>query len=230
MAVLDWAKTASWSIPEVEKAARAGNWGLIEARSKSLKKNWDLGVQKMAFLGIKDQNGASGKFQGLLTLSAPKVNTTTITKFIKDMNVTELKAFIADIVGQYRKNSNFTAWPTTFIIPENDWNGLPAQASADFPVISTKKLVLEALKDAVPNGGFKNILPLSYANADKSPDGKNTYALLNYDEESLRMTIPVDFTTTVPNTLNGFQMQYVAYGEATGVTSLKPREILFFKF
>jgi hypothetical protein len=226
--VFNWAKSIGWNIMELNQASKAGNWDIVAAKEKARKKNWDLGIQKVAFLGAKDLNGSAGKCQGLLNMTGVKKDTTIINKFIKDMSPAELKVFVSKIIGEYRKTSKFTAWPTHFIIPENDWNGLTSQASSDFPIKSTIELLQEAFKAAVPNGRFKSILPLSYGNKELNPMGVNRYVLLNYDEESLRMDIPVDYTVTVPNSLDNFSMQNVGYGQFTGVVPYRVREIEYF--
>jgi hypothetical protein len=42
------------------------------------------------------------------------------------------------------------------------------------------------------------------------------------------MQLPVPYSTTVPNSLDNFQLQDVAYAQFTGVQALKPREIIYF--
>jgi hypothetical protein len=56
------------------------------------------------------------------------------------------------------------------------------------------------------------------------------YTLLNYDEEALRMDIPVDYTNTLANSLDNFNFQNVAYGQFTGVVAYRPLEIFQFGF
>ena len=55
----------------------------------------------------------------------------------------------------------------------------------------------------------------------------DTYVLLNYDEETLNMQIPVPFQTTTPNSMDGFSLQDVGYMQYTGVAAFRPREILY---
>jgi hypothetical protein len=57
---------------------------------------------------------------------------------------------------------------------------------------------------------------------------KNRYTLLSYDEDSLRMDIPVDYTNTLQNTVNGFNFQSAAYGQFTGLKAYRPKEMLYF--
>lgn len=229
-----WAKEITWSIPELEFAARSGNWNIVASKEKSRKTNWDLGIQKVAFLGADGNNGSGGSCCGLLNQSSVNINTTVITKAISSMSAAELKIFQAAIVNAYRANNNRTAWPTHFIIPESDYLGLASQASADFPIKSTLQLLEEAFKVITNNPAFK-ILPLAYADSAyhttaSSIVGKQVYMLLNYDEDSLKMEIPVDYTNTLANSLNNFQMQNVGYGMFTGVQVLRPLEALYFQY
>jgi len=232
--VYDWSKTIQWSLIDLQKAAKSGNWDLIAAKERSRKKNWDLGIQRVAFLGARGQNGIGGKCLGLLNQDGVNIDTTTITKAISSMTTTELKTFTAKVVEAYRSNSNRTVFPTHFIIPESDYNGLASQASPDFPIKSTLQLLEEMFQVICQNKSFR-ILPVAYADAAYHDDvegitGQQVYTLLNYDEESLRMDIPVDYTNTLANSINNFNFSNAGYGEFTGVLAYRPLEMLYFNY
>jgi hypothetical protein len=225
--IFNWAKSIGWSIFELEEASKSGNWDLISAKEKSRKKNWDLGIQKVAFLGAAGQNAASGSCLGLLNQAGITFNTTLVTKAINTMSPTELSTFQQNVIAAYRVNCNYTAFPTHFIIPESDYNGLVAQASPTFPMKSMIQLLEEGFQVITRNKNFK-ILPLAYADVANSGGvlTKQTYTLLNYDEESIRMDIPLDYTNTLANSINNFQFQSVGYGQFTGVLAYRPLEML----
>lgn len=232
--VFNWAKNISWNIFDLELAAKSGNWDLVTAKEKARKKNWDLGIQRVAFLGARGSNGSSGSCLGLLNQAGVTVNTSVITKAISSMSPAELKVFCAQIIEAYRTNNNRTAWPTHFIIPESDYNGLASQASADFPIKSTLELLEEMFQTICRNKAFK-ILPLAYADAAYHSDvtqivGKQVYTLLNYDEESLRMDLPVDYTNTLANSLDNFMFQNVGFGQFSGVLAYRPLELMYFQY
>ncbi len=232
--VFNWAKAIGWSIFDLEQAAKSGNWDIVSSKEKARKRNWDLGIQKVAFLGLDGQNGASGACLGLLNQSGVTVNTAIITKAISTMTPDELKTFQQAIVNAYRANCNRTAWPTHFIIPESDYLGLASQASADFPIKSTLQLLEEAFQTTCQNKSFK-ILPLSYADSAYHEDvtgidGKQVYTLLNYEEESVRMDIPLDYTNTLANSIDNFSFQNAGYGQFTGVLTYRPLEMLYFTY
>lgn len=224
--VLNWAKSIGWSLFDLQLAAKSGNWDLVTAKEKARLKNWQLGIQKVAFLGSSD-----GMAKGLLNQVGIETNTTFISKPISAMTTVELKAFCAGVLDLYRANCNRTAWPTHFIIPESDYLGLASPASADFPIRSTLSLLEETFQVMTKNAGFK-ILPLAYADAayNTALINKQCYVLLNYEEESLRMDIPVDYTNTLANSIDNFSFQNVGYGQFTGVMAYRPKEMLYFRY
>jgi hypothetical protein len=233
--VNNWAKEIGWTIFELEQAARSGNWDIVAQKEKARKRNWDLGVQRIAFLGANSNNQVGGPILGLLN-QGPTIttNTSVITKAISSMTSAELKTFQATILKTYRANCSFTAWPTHFVIPETDYDGLAAQASADFPVKSVLALLEEAFKLTTRNPNFK-ILPLAYADAGNHASvegiaGKQVYTLLNYDDESIRMDIPLDYTNTLANSINNFAFNNVGYGQFTGVLAYRPAEMMYFTY
>lgn len=227
--VYPWAKSIGWSIFDLELAAQSGNWDLVTAKERSRKRNWDLGIQRISFLGAKGQNGAGGGCLGLLNQAGVTINTDLITKPISEMTPTELKAFCASIIEVFRSNCNRTAWPDRFSIPESDYNGLATQASPDFPIKSTLQLLEETFQTITRNKGFK-ILPLAYADAAYNDLGKQRYTLSRYDEESFRMDLPLNYTNTLANSLDNFSFQNAAFGQFTGGLAYRPLEMMYFDF
>jgi Uncharacterized protein conserved in bacteria (DUF2184) len=225
--VFNWAKNISWSLPDLALAAKSGNWDLISAKEEARKKNWDLGLQKIAFLGL----AGSTSITGLLNLSGVTSNLTRITKLINSMTAAEFNTLIQGIIQDYRSNAVNTVYPTHFIIPETDYNGLASFPDSTYPLKTKLELLTEAFKIITMNPNFK-ILPCAYA--DKANNStlfnKNRYVLLNYDARSVRMDIPVDYTATLANSVNNFQFQNVGYGQFTGVNAYRPLEILYFDF
>lgn len=232
--VFNWAKAIGWSIFDLELAAKSGNWDLVTAKEKARKRNWDLGIQRVAFLGARGQNGSGGACLGFLNQPGITINTTVITKAISAMTTAELKIFTTALVDSYRQNNQRTAWPTHFTIPESDFNGLASQASPDFPIKSTLQLLEEMFQVVCQNKGFK-ILPLAYCDAAYHADvasiaGKQVYVLSKYDEESIRMDIPVDYTNTLANSLDNFSFQNAGYGQFTGVLAYRPLEMMYYQY
>ena len=50
---------------------------------------------------------------------------------------------------------------------------------------------------------------------------------MRYDEEVARFEIPVDYTVTVPNSIEGWTIRNVGYGQHSGVLTARPQEILY---
>lgn len=223
--IVNWAKSLNWTLYDLQLASKSGNWDVVTAKETSRKKNWDLGIQKIAFLG----SASDSAVLGLLTQSDVNSNTAAITKYIKSMSDSEFEAFIARIVQDYRSNASQTAYPSHFIMPEADYNGLAVATSETYPLKSKLERLLESFKLITMNPNFK-IMPLAYADqANNATElNKNRYTLLNYDADSIRMDIPVDYTATMANSINSFQFQNVGYGQYTGVKAYRPKEVLYF--
>lgn len=225
--VYNWAKNISWSLPDLALAAKSGNWDLIAAKEEARKKNWDLGLQRVAFLGIAGNTNVTG----LLNLSNVTSNLTRITKTISSMSAAEFNTLIQGIIQDYRSNAVQTVYPTHFIIPEADYNGLASFPDSTYPLKTKLELLTESFKTITMNPSFK-ILPCAYADPTNNVAyfNKHRYTLLNYDARSVRMDIPVDYTATLANSVNNYQFQNVGYGQFTGAVAYRPLEILYFDY
>ena len=175
-------------------------------------------------------------FPGLLTQSSSLVNSdlTTITTSISNMTPAQFASFVAAVVASYQSNCAYTAMPTHFVIPQDDWLGLATPVSSSYPFNSKLEYLKKAFAEIVP-GGIK-ILPSVYSmpaynlSVVNAGTGLHRYAMYRYDAESIRMDIPVDYTVTQPNTLNNFQFQDAGYGQATGVGVYRGLELLYFDY
>jgi hypothetical protein len=149
------------------------------------------------------------------------------------MSASEFAAFVQAVIGAYRVNSAYTSMPNAFIIPEADFTGLAAPVSETYPMNTKFDYLLQVFRMITGKPDFK-ILKLAYAdqanNATVSGLNKNRYTLLNIDEDTVRMDIPVDYTNTLQNTINGFHFQNVGYGQFSGVQAYRPLEILYFDY
>lgn len=221
--VINWAKGLSWNLFEVQQAAKTGNWDLITEKEKARKTNWDLGIQKAAFLGV-----ASVGAKGLLNQDGVTSDITTITKPIKAMSAAEYQSFVGSIYAAYREHCDYTAEPDVFIIPESDYNGLAAAVDPNFPIKTKLEYLKEAFRLIV--GHEVEIKKLAYADAARSGLAVQRYVLLHKDADSLAMNIPVDYTATLANSINGFHWENAAYGQFTGVKVFRPKEVLYFDF
>ncbi len=234
--VNNWAFQNGWTVFDLEQAAKSGNWDLVAAKEKSRKRAWDLGGQRVAFLGAIGQNGSNGPVQGLLTQAGVTQNTTLATLSLAAMTYTELDAFVQNALQDYRANCNYTAYPSHLILTEKAFNGLQSQVNPEFPVKSKLQYILESFKVLTHNDAFK-ILPLTYAQATIAsqygvtlPFANEMYVMLNYDEDSIRMDIPLDYTNTLANSVDNFMFQNVGYAQFTGVLAYRPAELFYFGY
>lgn len=222
--IVNWGKKISWDLFSVNTAAKAGNFDIVLAKEKSRKKNWDLGIQKVAFLGSATMPGV----KGLLNQDGVTRNADLIQQPLSGMTAAQLATFASNVATAYRRNAEYTAKPTHFVIPESDFLGLGSPASAEFPMI-TKLEVLEKALKKVFGEAFK-ILPLAYGDRAVSGLAQNVYAMYNADADSLEMNIPVQYTATIANTIDGFTWTNTAYGQYSGVKAYRPKEMLYFVY
>ena len=231
--VLNWAKATGYSVFEIEQALAANNWDMIESKHRARKKNWDLGIQKLAFLGLLSDNT---NFPGLLTQSSSLVNSDLVTlqESISSMSSAQFGTFVSLVLASYQSNNGYTALPTHFLIPQSDWLGMASPVSTTNPFNSKLEYLKKAFMELVPGG--ITMLPSIYGQPSfnsaivNSGTGLNRYAMYRHDAESLRMDIPVDYTVTQPGTVNNFQFQDAAYGQATGLGVYRGLELLYFDF
>jgi len=227
--VQNWAKGIQYTIFDVEQALRANNWDIIERKHAARKKNWDLGIQKIAFLG----SDSDTRIPGLLTNTSINTNTSLITSPISQLNAAGLQTFVTTLIQTYFANTNSTAMPNRFVIPYGDWTGLPALTTGTvgtYPVPLIEYLTKAFQMAVAPMEKDFKIMPLAYCDAANNPAGLHYYMLYRDDAESVRMDIPVPYTTTQANSLNNFAFSDTAYGQYTGTNVYRNLEVLRFQY
>ena len=225
MPVRNWRKKVNWTLFEIQQAAVASRWDPVEAKMRSLKKNWDLGIQELAFLGRPGDTVMTG----LLNNAVVTINTTRIKKAISSMSAAEFSIFVGGLLADYYSNSNSTVLPDTFVMPTADYLGLGVPVSSTYPNISMLEYFQNMLKKMTANDNFK-ILPVAYATAanSRSDFTKDRYVLYRRDPETLSLSIPVDYTMAEPRTVDSMDWLQLAYGQYSGVLVNRPREMLYY--
>lgn len=227
--IVTWAKGYDYSVPEVNKALALNNWDVVSAKMRALKENWDLGIQKTAFLGISSNNT---NVPGLLTqTSLTASDTTTISQNISTMSYSQIQTLVSVMLENYYANSNYTVLPDAWEIPMNDYLGLGAFINPQYPTRTILSFLNEWCKEMTGNPNFL-IYGLAYGMAANnagyvSTAGKNRYVLYRRDPETLRMDIPVDFILGAPNTADNFMWNGVGYGQFTGCVVFRPPEVYY---
>lgn len=226
---MNWEYGLKWNVWDLKFAAKSGNWDIVTEKEIARKRMWDLGLQRIAFLGAQGQNGVGGNCLGLFNQPGITTNTSLIKKPISSMDVDELQTLAQGLIQSYQANCNYTKMPSRFIVPQSDWNGMAAFNSPQFPILTIKGLLEKMFQDITLNPNFK-ILPNAYAGTTLSGFGYQQYTLLNYDPYSLFMSIPLMYTSTLANSLDNMNFQSVAYGQHTGCLVLKPLELMYYTF
>lgn len=226
-----WVGGYQYSVLELEKALRADNWNVQEAKHKALVKRWQLGLQRIAFLGsYTDPTGVPG----LASNASVNVNASLIGSNISSMNYTQFATFVAAIMQDYFANSNSTSYPTHFAIPQSDWNGLAVAVNAQF--WNAGGTMINVLRDAfVQVTGNPNFMIYPCAYLDKANNvgvwtalGTYRYILYRKDEETAVMDVPLDLTQLAPNTSDNFLWNGVSFGQFTGVQIIRVPEFRYY--
>jgi hypothetical protein len=227
--IYSWNRGYQYSLFEVRKAIAGDNWDPIAAKYETLTKNWQLGIQAIAFLGLlTDPTGGPG----LLSQSGVTVNLSVITQYICTMSPTQLATLVATILGAYFSNSNSTVMPDHFAIPMQDWLGLGAPWSPQFPNVSILEYLEKAFKMQTKKANF-TIYGVAYADQANNAGvwatlGTNRYCLYRNDPSTMKLYLPVDLLINAPATANNFQWQGVSLGQFTGLQVYRDPEVLYF--
>jgi hypothetical protein len=220
-----WLKGINWNIIEIKQSAQFKRWDAIEGKMKSLKKDWDLGIQEVAFLGHPTESTLTG----LVNNSGLTPNTTFITTSISSMTTAEFKSFVAGLLKIYWTYCNKTTMPDTFAIPMTDYLGLGDFVS-DLDVRMSKIEYLEKMFIKITRNPNFKIQGLAYCeggvNSSRGID-KDRYILYRNDPETLRFNLPVDLTMFAPDTSNQIQWAQAAMAQYSGCLITRPKEVLY---
>jgi len=222
--IVSWNKAMNYSIIEVNQAAK-GNVDIITEIENARKKNWDLGIQRVAFLGSK----VKPDILGLYTGESVSANNTFITAPISGLTADDFQTFVADLLKLYAANVSYTVKPNRLVMPEADFLGMAAAASPSYPLID-KLTYLENAFKRICGGDFK-IMSTAYGNKSQMITAGVTgyrYILYRDNPDALEFNIPVAYTSTSFASANGFDFENVAMGQFSGVYFKRPLEAMYF--
>lgn len=201
--------------------ANAVNFSYIEEQETARLKTYQLGIQKVTFLGTTD-----GLNTGLLNNSDVTINTSLLPAAIGSLSVAQLFNFAATAVSTFWTNSNSTTFPNTLLMPTQDLGGIATPVSQSYPVGETKREIIErAFKAAGAPQDFK-ILHTAY-NKTAGYNGTSRYVLYNRDPEVLKMYLPKPYTPYPFFQTGALDMISDAEAQFTGVWVKRPKEILY---
>lgn len=220
-----WKKGLSYNIVDVEQANQAQVVNLIEEKEKARKKNWDLGIQEIIFLGSKTNKA----IKGLLNQDEVTTDTYSMTKPLSQMTDEEFTAFATSLSNLFWMNTNNTAMFDTFIMPDSDFMGLQQPVSHVWPDKTRFRYLQETLNDIARNYNGKDckILPCSYCSKQHNNLGYSVYCLYRKDPDTLYYDMAKDYTTLPFYTYNGFDFNNIAWGMYGGTCVLRPQEMYY---
>ena len=217
-----------YNLIQLEQALKSENWDYISSLEKARLKMWILGIQTVAFVGLKSRSDMPGIF------NQPDVNVNLNSLIpastpISSMTPAQFASFCSNAVSVYRANCNQTAMPNRLLLPMSDFVGLGTPVSPTYPNISQLEY-LEKMFSAIVKQGVK-IEGSAYGDATyNSAYGINKQRAIFYranDEDSLLFNIPVWYTPTQPGTYDNFNFQSVAYGQFSCPKAFRPLEMLY---
>lgn len=227
--IYTWNKGYQYSTPEVRKALASDNWDVIRSKHEALVRNWQLGIQQVAFLGLAlDQTSCPG----LLSNTGVTVNTAVITQAISTMDANAFATLVATIIGSYFSNSNSTKLPDHLAMPMQDFLGLADPVSPQFPNVSKLEYLEKAFQRITKNAGF-TIYGVAYADQANNAGvwtalGTNRYCLYRKNAETMKMDLPVDFILNAPGTADNYRWQGVGVAQFTGLIIYRQPEVMYF--
>ncbi len=195
-------------------------FSIIEEKEKARKKIYDLGMQKLTFLGLENEAGV----YGLLNQPTATVNTSLFPVSLAEMSADQFAAFASNSVATFLTNNNNTQLFNRLVIPTSDWTALNVPVNPNYPTM-TKREMLEKAFEAVGVREFK--LLHSVYNETASTTGGKRYAFYNYDADSIKIYIPKQYTPHALYPMNGVDFISVAEAQFSGVQLLRPLEFMY---
>ena len=197
----------------------AQNFSIIEQKEAARLKTYQLGIQRVAFLGLENDTAV----KGLLNQSDVTVNTDLLGAKLKDMTLAQMQAFVKGIIDKFCKNNNYTVYPNRLLISSEDYNILGTQWSAEFPSMTVRQVLLEAFKGITGND-FK-IVHATYC--DNAGTAGARYVLYNCDPDTLTMYLPRPYTPHPLFPQGSLDLVSQAEAQFTGVWVKRPKELLY---
>lgn len=226
-----WNKKVSYKkvdMEQIKAILKAGgrNFDIIADKLAARKRNFDLMMQDVAFLG----NPVFNDINGLLNNSEVTTDTTLITTSIGALPDPDFNLLVSQMIGEYINQTNYSELkPNRLIMPYSDFLSLTQFNSVQFPMMSKLEYLENVFKKATMSDDFK-ILPSPYAEAGRNGTGKNIYMLYRKDPNVLVLDLPVPYSTTAFNTIDDYVFYNVGYGQVGGVRIFRPQEVLYFSY
>lgn len=195
-------------------------FSLIEEHEKASKKKWDLGIQRISFLGTKD-----GQTKGLYDVDGVTVNTSLLPAKVSAITAAQIKTLAANIISAYVTANGGTALPNRWVMPQEEFLALNVPVNPDYP----SKTILEIIMDVFKGAGCVDfrILHTKYGETADSTGAKGRHVLYNYSPDSLKLSIPQDYTPHALFPKNAMELLGMATGQYIGLVVTRPKEVLY---
>lgn len=225
-----WNKKVAYKLSDIKQIqsilrepVEQRNFDVIEKKLEARKRNFDLMLQDVAFLG----NPVFNDIDGLLNNSEVTVDATLLTAGLGSLTDAQFQVVVGNILAKYVAQTNYTELsPNRLIMPYSDFLSLTQINSIQFPMKSKLEVLEDAFKRATMNPDFK-ILASPYAEAGRNGTENNIYVLYRKDPDVLVLDLPVEYTTTAFGTNDNYVFYNVGYGQVGGVRIFRPQEVLY---
>lgn len=198
----------------------AETFSYIEEQERARLKTFQLGIQKVAFLGTED-----GLNQGLLNQSGVTLNTSLLPASVSAMTLEQLTNFAKTAIATYFANTNSTVFPNTWLMPTADYMSLGVPVNPEFPIGTVREFLEKAFIAAGAPADFR-ILHTVYNNT-AGTGGRGRHVLYNRDADTLTMYLPKPYTPYPLYPQGSLDMISDAEAQFTGVWVKRPSELLY---
>ncbi len=198
----------------------AETFSYIEEQERARLKTFQLGIQKVAFLGTSD-----GLNYGLLNQPDVTVNTSLLPASVAAMTIEQLSNFAKTAISTYFANTNSTVFPNTWLMPTAEYMSLGVPVNPEFPIGTVREYLEKAFVYAGAPADFK-ILHTVYNNTAGTGQ-KGRHVLYNRDADTLTMYLPKPYTPYPLFPTGALDMISDAEAQFTGVWAKRPNELLY---
>lgn len=207
---------------EILEMARvnAQTFSYIEEQERARLKTFQLGIQKVEFLGTSD-----GLNFGLLNQPNITINTSLLPASIQTMTITQLTNFAKTAISTYFANTNSTVFPNTWLMPTASYMALGVPINPEFPIGTIREFLEKAFVAAGAPADFK-ILHTVYNNT-AGTGGRGRHVLYNRNVDTLVMHMPKPYTPYPLYPNGSLDMISDAEAQFTGVWVKRPNELLY---
>lgn len=198
----------------------AQTFSYIEEQERARLKTFQLGIQRVEFLGTTD-----GLNFGLLNQPEVTINTALLPTSIQAMTVEQLTNFAKTAISTYFANTNSTVFPNTWLMPTATFMALGVPINPQFPIGTVREFLEKAFIQSGAPADFR-ILHTVYNNT-AGTEGRGRHVLYNRNADTLVMHLPKPYTPYPLYPNGSLDMISDAEAQFTGVWVKRPNEVLY---